>query len=94
MADRIGFIVMETAEEWEQGLRLLHGEALPPAGILEWRGKKDAVAVFPDRRSAIAAIARTEHYRLAFGNDLLPQKKFCKVVPVARVEAQGGGDPA
>lgn len=90
MAERIGFIVMETAEDYEQGLRLLHGEVLPPGGILDWRGKKDAVAVFPDRGTARAAITRTEHYRLAFGNSQLPEKKFCKVVPVARVQVEGG----
>lgn len=86
MAERIGFIVMENAEEWEQGLRLLHGSALPPGGILDWRGK-DAVAALPDRASARAAITRTEHYRLAFGKSQLPERKFCKVVPLSRIQA-------
>lgn len=88
MAERIGFIVMDKAEEWEQGLRLLHGEALPPGGILDWRGNTDAVAVFPDRASARAAITRTEHYRLAYRNEQLPRREFCKVVPVARVQVE------
>lgn len=87
MGKPIGFIVMETAEDYEQGLTLRTGEHLPPGGILDWRGKKDAVAVFPDRASARAAISRTEHYRLAFGNGQLPERKFCKIVPVAQVSA-------
>ena len=78
---------METAEEWEQGLRVLCGTTLPPGGILDWRGKNDAVAVFPDRASARAAITRTEHYRLAYGNEKLPRREFCKIVPVAQVSA-------
>lgn len=91
MADRIGFIVMETAEDYEQGLTLRTGPALPAAGILDWCARKprEAVAVFADQAAARAAIVRTEHYRLAFGRTDLPEKQFCKVVPVARVEVEG-----
>lgn len=36
MAERIGFIVLEAAEEFEQGLTLRTGDHLPPGGILDW----------------------------------------------------------
>lgn len=89
MAKRIGFAVFESAEDYEQGLRLLHGGALPRGGILDWRGERDAIAVFETRAAAHSAIARTEHYRLAFGNDKLPERKLCKVVPVGLAAQQG-----
>ena len=86
MGDLTGYMVFESCEDYEQGLRLLHGEALPPGGILEWRSGNQPAALFPSRAAARAAITRTEHYRLAFGNSLLPERKFCKVVPVAAVQ--------
>ena len=90
MAKPTGFIVMETAEDYEQGLTLRTGEHLPPGGILDWcdRKPREAVAVFPDRTTARAAVTRTEHYRLAFGTKQLPEREFCNIVPVAQIEAQ------
>lgn len=93
MAACSGFMVFERSEEWEQGLTLRTGAHLPDAGILDWckRKPRDPVAVFPDRAAASAAITRTEHYRLAFGTDRLPERKFCEVVPLARVEGVVNG---
>lgn len=90
MTERIGFIVMETAEDYEQGLTLRTGADLPAGGILDWceRKPREAVAVFGDRSTARAAIVRTEHYRLAFGRTDLPERQFCHVVPVARVQVE------
>ncbi len=87
------YIVFEATEDYEQGLTLRTGANLPPGGILDWCDRKprhEAVAVFPDRTSAREAIARTEHYRLAFGRTGLPERQFCKVVPVTRVPKENG----
>lgn len=92
MRDLIGYMVFEASEDFEQGLRLVHGEAMPAGGILDWREGKQPVAMFQSRAAARDAIARTEHYRLAFGNDRLPERKFCKIVPVRIVPEQGEGD--
>lgn len=76
-----GYIVMESSEDYEQALRLVTGDGLPSDGILEWRDRK-AATMFTDRKAAQAAIIRTEHYRLAFGITALPEKRFCKIMPV------------
>jgi hypothetical protein len=82
----IGYMVFEASEDFEQALRLLHGDALPAGGILDWREGRQPAALFPTRGDARDAITRTEYYRLAFGNNLLPERKFCKVVPVAMTQ--------
>lgn len=86
----IGYIVMESCEDYEQALVLRTGAALPPGGILDWsdRRPQEARAMFGTREEARAAINRTEHYRLAFGLTNLPEKKFCSVAPVSLAAAQ------
>ena len=86
MAEVTGFVVFEASEDFEQALRLLHGDALPAGGILDWREGRQPAALFPSRQAARDAITRTEHYRLAFGNNKLPERKFCKIVPVATTQ--------
>lgn len=77
-----GYIVMETAEDFEQGLRLVTGDKYPKDGILSWRtSNSQPVAVFRTPADARAAINRTDHYRQAFGTTD-PEKRFCRVTPV------------
>lgn len=81
---RIGYMVIDFCEDWEQPLGITLGEHLPEGGILEWTN--GARAIFPDRKSARTAIKRTNHYRLAFGREAdLPDPQSCKIVPVAAV---------
>lgn len=77
-----GYIVMESCEDYEQGLTLRTGGTIPPAGILDWCDKGEARVIFADRKSARDAITRTEHYRLAWGRTDLPERQHCKVEPV------------
>jgi len=93
MSKETGYMVFEASEDFEQGLGLLLGDTLPPGGILNWRERRQPAALFASRSAARAAITRTEHYRLAFGDQLLPERRFCKVVPVRLVPeaGQGGG---
>ena len=79
---RAGYLVMETCEDFEQALTLKTGNNFPTGGVLYW-AEKNCRVVFQDRKSAMDAINRTEHYRLAFGIEQMPEKKFCHVVPVA-----------
>lgn len=81
-----GYLVMESCEDYEQALRLIHGEAIPKGGILDWAEKNQPRALFASRADARAAIERTEHYRLAFGNEQLPEKRYCSIAPVGTVE--------
>jgi hypothetical protein len=81
----IGYFVMERSEDYEQVLRLLHGEVIPKGGILDWADRNQPRAMFATRADAQAAIERTEHYRLAFGYTNLPEKKFCRISPVAAI---------
>lgn len=62
------YLVVETCEDWEQPLRLVRGPHYPAAGLLDW-----------GEPAARAAIARTEHYRLAFGDLNLPERRWCQV---------------
>lgn len=84
-----GFVVVESCEDYEQTLVLREGKELPPGGILDWadRRDRDARAVFATKSDARAAIERTEHYRLAYGRNDLPERKLCTVVPVRLVSA-------
>lgn len=74
-----GYIVMESSEDFEQGLAIEFGQHLPNGGVLAWRDKGPCT-IFPDRATAQKAINRTEHYRIAFGHTS-PEKRFCKIVP-------------
>ena len=76
---------MEWCDEYEQALILVTNDSLPPGGILGWGDGNKPRAIFPSREDARKAIARTEHYRLAFGRYDLPEKRLCRVVPVALV---------
>lgn len=77
---QIGFLVVEYAEEFEQPLGLSLGEGLPQGGVLVWTD--GARCVFSSRAEARRAIERTDHYRLAFGDTNLPEKKYCKIYPL------------
>lgn len=79
-----GYMVMERCEDFEQMLRLCMRPGQPKEGVLNWADKEPR-AIFPSRADAQAAINRTEHYRLAFGLKDIPEKKYCRVVPVATV---------
>lgn len=79
----LGFVVFEACDDYEQSLRLVEGDRLPPGGILDWRGKNgDGAYLFADRNEARAAISRTEHYRLAWSSLSVPERRFCKIVPI------------
>jgi len=82
MNSHAGYIVFDCCDDFEQALRIDESKGMPVGGVLDWRNGKP-VTVFRRRASARAAIARTHHYREAFGEEasLLPEKKFCKVVP-------------
>ena len=79
-----GYLVMEFCEYYEQALALVTDTTLPPGGILDWTNA-GPVAMFASRSDARGAIDRTEHYRLAYGRYNLPEKKLCRVVPIAAV---------
>jgi len=89
MSETLGYIVMEQCEDYKQALVLRTDKAYPPGGLLDWpHTDKEPRAVFPNRASARAAIVRTEHYRLAFGEvHRWPERRFCVVVPVAMVSS-------
>ncbi len=75
-----GFLVIDSADDFEQPLGLEVGKMLPPGGVLVWtNGPRD---VFQTRGDAQEAIKRTDHYRLAFARKDLPERKNCKIVPV------------
>ena len=74
---------MDSCEDYEQALGLREGEHLPDGGILEWTEKDRAM--FDSRKTAFEAIQRTEYYRKAFSDNQIPEKKFCKIVPIASV---------
>lgn len=78
------YLVVETCEDWEQPLRLVYAATYPAAGLLDW-GRP--AALFPDRATALAAIARTEHYRLAFGSMNFPERRWCQIRPAQVVAA-------
>jgi hypothetical protein len=80
LSARIGFVVIETCQDYEQILGLKKMKNAPPLGILNWTNS--VRSVFKSRNEAKAAIDRTEHFRLAWGRTDLPEKKFCKIIPV------------
>lgn len=85
----IGYLVMESCEEFEQALALRSVEIDgASATVLTWTDARNFAALFMDRMEAKRAIRRTERYRLALvslGLDSVnvPTGSFCKVVPVA-----------
>lgn len=82
---RIGFVVIESCDDYEQVLTVIEGDGLPVGGILSWSDKRHERVVFAEREDAKQAIQRTEHYRLAFGRADLPDKQFCSIHPVRLV---------
>lgn len=94
MSKRVGYMVFESCEDYEQGLTLRTGKHLPAEGILDWcdRKPRDPVTLFPTRADANAAIIRTEHYRLAFERGDLPERKLCVVVPLSSAPESGRDD--
>lgn len=76
------YVVIEFCEDLEQILALYTDKDLPPGGILVWAEGRLKRTVFPDRKSARAAIERTHHYAKAFGRDDLPDRSSCKIEPV------------
>lgn len=85
MSSAAGFLVFERGLDFEQCLALRTGPNLPRGGILDW-GKP--AALFQTRADARAAIARTEHYRLAFGATSMPEKRQCFVEPARFVDPE------
>ncbi len=85
----VGFLVVDSCEEWALPLRLVHDEGMPESGILSWQDtSRDAVSLFQTRASARAAIQRTHHWGLAVGAPgMWPSRLGCKVVPVRVVPA-------
>lgn len=85
MKKPIGYFVTESCGDYEQVLGMRHDDTTPPLGVLDWtHGPR---ALFRNRTDARSAIERTEHFRLAWnfsaGSSGLPEKKFCKIIPVA-----------
>ncbi len=74
----VGCLVMESSEDFEQGLTLREDSGLPPGGILDWHSH--SVFLFPSHLEARAAIERTEHYRLAYraGGGPYPEKNIAR----------------
>lgn len=83
MSRILGYLVMESCDDHEQALCVVTSDALPAGGLLAWSDPRSAPrAMFADRKSARAAIKRTDHYRLAFTRRDLPEARFCVIVPV------------
>lgn len=80
----LGYFVTESCEDFEQCLGLDTSDGMPPGGVLTW---SDVVVLFPTRSAARRAISRTEHYRLAFNDAKLPEKRFCSVKRAVMVDA-------
>lgn len=84
MKKDLRYLVIERCDDYEQPLGLQIGKELPDGGVLTWTDGPRAA--FTSRDLAKQAIDRSEHYRLAFGQDdergRLPEKKFCKIIPV------------
>lgn len=79
-----GYAVVDFCEDYEQVLRLCIRPGHPKEGVLGWADKEPR-AIFASRSNAQSAINRTEHYRLAFGLKDMPEKKYCRIIPVATV---------
>lgn len=86
-AKKLGFMVFERTEQFEQPLGLDVSPGKPDGGILTWTD--DARAVFSKRTDAVQAVIRTEYYRLAFSPQPHPQRSQCVIVPVEMIEITG-----
>ena len=84
---RLGFMVTDKVDDFEQALGIETGEGLPNGGILRWTGGPRFV--FATRTLARAAIKRTKHYFLAFTDTCYPDKQSYVIVPL---EAWEEGD--
>lgn len=71
------YLVVEHCDDFEQVLAIRKKGEYPKGGILDWG---QPAAIFKTRPEAVSAINRTEHYRLAFGDATMPEKKYCKVI--------------
>ena len=83
-----GFVVLESAAEFEQILSLNVSVGMPAGGILTWPDKKNMRVFFLTRKEAREAIKRTEHYRIAYGRTDLPEKANCRIEFIGAVEEQ------
>ena len=81
-----GFIVVESAEDFEQVLCLETGDNMPDGGILGWQNEGFNRHVFATRKDARNAINRTYHYAKAFGYTNMPEKQYCKIEVVTLPE--------
>lgn len=86
------YMVFDTSDDGmiEQALSIRHGGGLPPGGVLSWRGDGPAT-LFDGYKQARAAINRSEHYRLAYGDGKIPEKQFCLIVGVRFAKNQPEG---
>ena len=83
-----GFVVLESCDDYEQILGLDLRPQFPPGGVLRWadKGVGKGRVFFGTKSAARAAIKRTEHYRLAFGDTTLPTMAYCRIEMIALVE--------
>lgn len=81
----VGYVVVEACEDFEQMLSLEFDDDKPRDGILCWRDDSHPVIVFLSRRAARAAITRTHHWAIAFGNDKYPKRNYCRVDVIKKV---------
>ena len=82
----LGFLVIESCEDYEQVLSLDVGKDKPAGGILTWANGRNPRVFFPTRKKARDAITRTEHYRKAFGLGDPPEPKMCHIELLSSVE--------
>lgn len=81
----IGYVVVESCEEYEQWLALDSSDELfPVEGVLTWPTTQVPPVVFETRREARAAIERTHHFVKAFGVEGFPERRDCTVRRVVR----------
>lgn len=80
----IGYIVVDSCEEWEQPLTLEFGSDKPKEGVLAWRAKSsDPAHVFELRAEARQALTRTDHWGAAFKVQV-PKNDNCKIIPLRK----------
>lgn len=85
---RVGYMVFDVSEEWEQPLTLVFGEGLPERGLLDW-AHTHAPFLFTSREEARAAITRTAHYGKAVEKPgMWPEAQNCKVRAVEAEKEQ------
>ena len=77
---KMGFMVVDSCEDYSCPLNLETGDGLPILGVLSWQDAK-GVFIFPTRKQARNAITRTGHYGLAYDKEV-PTRSGCVIVPV------------